>query len=104
MSEPFAISIAQDGDAVTLTLTGELDLSGVDAFDATLQAIGPHVRSVVIDLAGLTFVDSSGIGCFLRARAAALETGSSLLLRSPSPQVRKVLDVIDLGQSIEIVD
>ena len=90
MSEPFAISIAEADDAVTLTLVGELDLSAVDAFDAALQAIGSGGRSVVIDLADLTFVDSSGIGCFVRARSAALEAGSTLLLRSPSPQVRKV--------------
>jgi anti-sigma B factor antagonist len=104
LSEPFAISIVEADDTVTLTLAGELDLSGVEAFDSALPAIGPGVRAVVIDLADVTFIDSSGIACFIRARTAALEAGSTLVLRSPSPLVRKVLDVVDLGESIEITD
>ena len=104
MSEPFAISVGEAGPVVTLTLSGELDLSGIDAFDEALSAIAPDIRSVVIDLGALTFIDSSGIGCFVRARSAAQENDWSLQLRSPSPLVRKVLDVIDLGESIEIID
>ena len=41
---------------------------------------------------------------FLRARSAGIEAGWTLSLRAPAPHIRKVLDVIDLGSSITIVD
>ena len=104
MGEPFGIAVTQEGGAVTLVLSGELDLSGIAAFDEAVGSVGPDARSVSMDLGALTFVDSSGIGCFVRARSAGLKAGWTLVLRSPSPLVRKVMDVIDLGESIEIVD
>ena len=104
MGEAFDISVTEADDTVTLVLSGELDLSGVGTFDAALESIGSDVRSVIVDLAGLTFVDSSGIGSFVRAQAASRARNWDLLLRSPTALVRRVMDAIDLGASIEIAD
>lgn len=98
--EPFAISVDGSGSTATLKLSGELDLSGVPAFDDALQAVDPGVTELVVDLAGLTFVDSSGIACFVRAHLERPDR--SVVLRSPSATVRKVLEVVDLGHTMRI--
>ena len=64
MSSSFRISTDRVNGALTMALAGELDLSGVAAFNDALAAIDSTVTSVLIDLAALTFVDSSGVGCF----------------------------------------
>jgi anti-sigma B factor antagonist len=46
---------------------------------------------VVIDLADVTFVDSTGLGALIVARKAARERGGSVSLISPPPVVRRLL-------------
>jgi anti-sigma B factor antagonist len=85
-----------DGYAVVV-LCGELDL--LDTSDvashliATVAAYGP---SVIVDLAGLTFIDSCGLGVLVRVLRWARESGGDLSLAAPRGQVRRVLEITGL--------
>jgi anti-anti-sigma factor len=81
--------------SLTLRLYGEFDLACRERFDAELALIGENgIRELVIDLAGLTFLDSSGIRILLDTKRFAARDGLELsVIPPPSGQVRKVLDM-----------
>src|SRR3712207_2211282 len=57
-------------------VTGELDLSRAYEFDRDLQsAEAPEVRTIVVDLRGVSFVDSAGFARILAARRRAEQAG-----------------------------
>jgi anti-anti-sigma factor len=51
---------------------------------------------LIVDLAELTFMDSTGIHAILQA-TERLEPGGSVVLRSPRPEVMRVLEIAGLG-------
>jgi anti-sigma B factor antagonist len=81
---------------VVVALGGELDL--VDAADvaAALVTVAAREPEIIVDLAGLEFIDSSGVAALARGRKPARHAGSDLLLAAPRQPVLRVLAVIRL--------
>ncbi|WP_250034939.1 STAS domain-containing protein [Paractinoplanes maris] len=84
---------------VVASLSGELDLDRADAVRDQLAAIAADdaCRYLRIDVAGLDFIDSYGLGALVSARNSAAATGVTLTLAEPSPPVRKAIEVTGLG-------
>lgn len=84
-------------------LSGELDLA---SFDEATSRLGPLFEAqgdVVIDLSGVSFIDSSGIRLLIRVHQAD-HGGGGLIVRSAQPQVARVLRIAgldDLGVRFE---
>jgi anti-sigma B factor antagonist len=80
------------GGHAVVALHGELDLAGVPAVAshliAAVAACGP---SVIVDLAGLEFIDCSGMGVLVRVRKWTRESGGDVLLAAPQQHVRRLL-------------
>ncbi len=53
-------------------------------------------RTVILDLAGLEFIDSSGLAALVRARQHARRAGRDLLLAAPQQQVLRMLAITRL--------
>ncbi len=88
------IDSSGDGDAVVLTLRGELDLTSAPAFARELKtAESGNPRQLVIDLSGLEFMDSTGLRALLLARERAQSDGYQLALRRGPRQVQRVLEL-----------
>jgi anti-sigma B factor antagonist len=81
------------------TLSGELDIADAADVTAALAAAAAGRTGVVADLAGLTFIDCSGVAALARAQAKVRQAGSVLLLAAPS---RRVLRAIALTGMVEI--
>ena len=99
----FAWKQRNEDAATVLYFRGELDLA---AAPAAVEALGAAIREgdVVLDAAGLTFLDSSGISAIVQAYRAAHEgigQGRSVVVRNPSPRVRRVLEITGLDSLIE---
>ena len=93
-SERYASWTAHDEPGVcVLVLCGELDLTTAEEFaDAAVHlaaTIDPGTR-LVVDLADVTFMDSTGLRALLRIHAHAKH---ALVLRSPRRPVRRVLNL-----------
>lgn len=88
---PLYIEISEDG---TVWLKGELDMATVKQLEASAAETIHAGKPVVLDLAGLTFIDSSGIAFLARTFQA---TGERVVIRNPSRQVRRVLELMDGG-------
>jgi anti-sigma B factor antagonist len=57
---------------------------------------------VIVDLAGLTFIDSSGISVLILAFKRAAAHGRTFVLRAPPAQVARVLQMTDTDQMFTI--
>jgi anti-anti-sigma factor len=73
-------------------LAGELDMASADTLEAKVQASLNGQVDVVLDVADLTFVDSTGIRAFIRL--AKQSAPRSLVLRNPKPNVERVLEIV----------
>ncbi|MBT2470039.1 anti-sigma factor antagonist [Streptomyces sp. ISL-66] len=83
-------------ETVVIRLSGEMDITRVSEVRAALlhavtRADGP--LDIVVDLSGLTFCDSSGLNVLLRARLEAVESGHTLRLAAPNPQMVRLLEL-----------
>ena len=74
-------------------LVGELDASNVTSLSEALQPEIERGGDLTLDLAGLAFMDSTGIQVLVRT-AQALEGRGDLILVSPGNLVRRILELI----------
>lgn len=84
---------ARDGEVV-LALGGELDLASVEDLErqiAAAQALGP--ARLVLDLARLQFIDSSGLRTIIQADAHARAQGTDLVLRPGGESIQRVFEL-----------
>ncbi len=89
----------------TVSVRGELDLSTAPELEAPLEEIlGDATGSVLIDLSGCEFIDSTGIALIVRAwqRLDGGEGGRTLVICSQNDQVRRVLEITGLELSIPV--
>jgi len=84
----------ESGGYVVVTLRGELDLVDAATVAAALRAVAAREPRIIVDLAGLEFIDASGVGALARGRRHARNAGGDLLLAAPQRRVRLVLAII----------
>jgi anti-sigma B factor antagonist len=94
---------ARDESTWIFTLTGDLfgSKQGYAFQEDVREKIAGGVRKVVIDLAGVVRVDSSGIGILMGLMWSASQAGAGLVLASLSPTVERVLSVAMLLEHVE---
>ncbi|MBQ8216339.1 MAG: STAS domain-containing protein [Oscillospiraceae bacterium] len=87
-----------------LAFSGELDHHGArDALRRIELAIDAALpRKLVLDLAGVTFMDSSGIALILRSQQRMQLLEGSLLVCNVPPQARRVLDAAGISRLVTI--
>jgi anti-anti-sigma factor len=94
---PLTIDQRDEGGAAVIALTGELDAHSsrglAECIDALAQA---ERREVVIDLADVGFVDSSGLRVLIRAQREFGDAGGSFLLRGASPAFTRLVEITGL--------
>ena len=98
----FSVERMELDDRVILSLRGEFDLSGVEAFNSAVPPAAPR-KSLILDLRPLSFLDSSGLAAMIDLQRRADGEGWSLLLASPQPQVVRLLQLTGADQHLTIV-
>jgi anti-anti-sigma factor len=99
-STDLLVDIASDGDRIDVTIRGELDAHSAVPFEqraADALAAQDSVRTMVLDLDGITFIDSSGLRSLLRLQESCDERGGMLFVRRPSDVVSRIIDLAKLG-------
>jgi anti-sigma B factor antagonist len=81
----------------TLVLSGELDIStAVDLQRVVAQVCADGARKVVLDLTGLTFMDSTGLRAVLASQSVCRDHGIEFVLTPASAAVRRVFEIAGL--------
>ena len=82
-----------------LAPSGRLDVAGAPALKAAVsEAVGDGRPRLVIDMEGVSFVDSSGLGSVVAALKQARSSKGDLRLAAPNQQVRVVLELTTLDR------
>jgi len=97
----FSWARSQEGDRVVIMVEGELDFESAGAFAGTLAAVGGEGSDVIVDLAGVEFIDAAGLGALVRVHRLFEILGLGLTLRSPSASVARLLALCEVGHLVE---
>jgi anti-sigma B factor antagonist len=84
-----------DSGRVVLAVAGEIDMASAGRLDQVLDTVldRPGVVEVVVDLAEVPFLDSTGVAALLRGAAEAVGRGATLRVTNPRPVVARVLRI-----------
>ena len=93
-----------DGRCLTLRLMGELDHAAAQTVMPGIEdAVEEYLpRRCVLDLTGVSFMDSSGIALILRAQQRMQLLDGSILVCNVPAQARRVLDAAGIGRLVTI--
>ena len=95
-------TIERRADAVVVTPSGEVDRDTAGELRRhlaeALELAGRGHIDVDVDLAQVTFMDSSGIGALLAAHRLAAGAGTTLRVRDAVPTVRTVLELTNVWE------
>jgi len=96
------IQNAEAGADCVVTVRGDIDLASAADFESALQtALAGSPASIVIDLAALSFMDSSGLRVLVSLSKEAESRGATLGLRNIPRHAQRVLDITGLTEWFE---
>jgi anti-sigma B factor antagonist len=99
--EPFTCRVISEGDDMIVAPRGELDMSTVGAVEQELRALrkSDH-RKIVLDLGGLSFMDSSGLHLVTRWVEEAARDGFAFELEPGPPVVQRVFELAAMTDAL----
>lgn len=98
------LKISYVDETLTAALSGEIDhhraVSVRAGIDEAMYRELP--KTLVIDIGGVDFMDSSGLGLILGRYTKAKEIGTMLVIRNPSARAEKMLKMAGIDRMIKI--
>ncbi len=91
VARPLTIEIERDGDSAVVRCQGRLATAASEIVYTRVRPLMPETRRIVLDLAGVTFIDSMGLGTLVRLYVHAKSAGCSLELVELGKRVRELL-------------
>ena len=98
---PFSVEVQRHGDVAVVEPRGELDVATVLTLRAIVEEKSPG--RLVLDLRGLSFIDSSGLHLLVALHQRAQSDGFQLALVAPAPPVDRAIQVSGLGKTLPFV-
>ncbi|PYX97505.1 MAG: hypothetical protein DMG62_20460 [Acidobacteria bacterium] len=89
------------GDVAVLRCAGRITVEDSEELREAVLA-PPEIRTVVLDLAGVSSVDAAGLGTLVSLRNWATETGTQFKLMNLAPLVEEVLEITNLKEQFEV--
>lgn len=90
----FEVKVIPDGDRIMLCPAGEVDLATADVLEREISDLLKRGSDrVVIDLRGVTFIDSTGIRTLIMAHRQAQRAGQAVSIILGGPAIRRPLEL-----------
>jgi anti-sigma B factor antagonist len=103
LPDEFVTSLDRDAGTATVTLRGEVDILTVDQVRVVLgEALATGPQEIVVDLAGLTFIDSTGLGALIFGFQRARDAGVRFRLANANATVRQILVLSGFLEVVEL--
>lgn len=91
------------GRTAVVTAAGEVDLTNADGFrDVLLSALNAGALGLVVDMTGLTFIDSAGVTALVRAARRAAASDATVRLAVTATPVLRVLNLVGIDRLISV--
>jgi anti-sigma B factor antagonist len=93
----------EESAGLLFRLVGDLDLSTVDRLRVAVAPACATGQEIMLDLSGVGFCDSTGVGTFVWLHRQATANGGRLLLAAPRRHVREVLKISGVDRAIPVL-
>ena len=93
----FSVDHVPSSDGITVKVAGDIDLATADKLAESLEEAVAQAHEVRVDLADVTFLDSTGIRSLVQAYRSAQTRGGVFYVIGARQWVAKVLDVTGVG-------
>ena len=98
------LSTRQEGAATVVSLAGRMTLghqlvSAENKLKAAFEAGG---AKIVLDLAGLDYLDSAGIGLLMMCAGTARNNNGQFHVAAPNERVKKIFDIAHVGKALAV--
>ena len=100
----FSCTARHDDGRVVLTVVGDVDLAAHARFQEVTEPWAAGPNDVLLDLSGVTFLDSMGLRVLVHLRRLTVDDGRDFALRAPSQAVMRVLELAGVEPLFQIVD
>ena len=100
----FRVTIESVEDACVMRVTGELDSGTADRLRGTLAAARQDGVTTLLDMSGVTFTDSSGLGVLLEAARATDRDDWAWFIVRPSPVVLRLVELSGAAPRLPLVE
>ncbi len=102
--DPLGIDVQMAEDRTLVTLSGELDASTATLlYDQLSDLEIEDVKHVVLDLAQVSFMDSTGLSVIVTEHKRMQHSGGSLTIFAPPSSVRRLFEITGLDGILDIV-
>jgi anti-sigma B factor antagonist len=99
----FDLEITEQPSGATALIRGEIDMSTVDELHGRLKpTLEKSPDRLVLDLTGVTFLDSSGLRLVMRIDAELKGDGRGLVVITGSPRVARVFELTGAAEQLDI--
>ena len=90
---------------VTMSPEGSIDVDTSSILDRELcRILAENVKTLVLDMAGVDFISSAGIGAVTKAKVTLKRQGSDLAMINVQPQVIKVFEIMRLKSVLNVFE
>ena len=93
------VTCEESGGSVICHLAGNLEHLTVGTFRDVISQVIPK-QSVIIDLSGVPFLESAGLGALIGAARRVREMGGEAIICAPRPSVNRVLEMVGLPRIV----
>lgn len=103
LNEPFSIDAREDGKVLVVRIHGSAGMGEAEELQAKLdELVATEVPRIVIDLSGMNFISSSGLGALIAAHLRSRKHGQQVRLVNPQKAVLDVLETTRLTKLFDI--
>lgn len=104
--KPFNVSTERTDNTARVRMIGELDIGTAEQAESEIRQAesADSSTTVVLDLGGLTFMDSTGLRLLVSADARAREAGRRLAIVRGPDAVQRVIELTGLAAKLDLVD
>ena len=93
--------IAEENSGLLIYLSGDLTFADDESFREIISSLAGKTGSrAIVDLGGLTYIDSAGLGLFLVLKEAVEEVNKKLSIRQAKGQVKEMLEIAEFSSMI----
>ncbi|HKX76775.1 MAG TPA: STAS domain-containing protein [Acidimicrobiia bacterium] len=97
------IEVSRQADWTVVKVDGEIDLATVEQLESAVdQALRSGATQLVIDLTGVTFLDSTGLRALLQTHGRMSDLGGSLALVLNGGPVERLLDIAGVAGTFAV--
>jgi len=86
-----------------INLKGRMDVEGTEEIDLKLTSLSASKQGwIVVDLSGVDFMSSLGLGTLVRCASAQILRKGKLVVLSPQPNVERVLETTRINEVVSV--